>query len=185
MPQYQAAWEECEVAVTERLHRVLLRMAANEDRTIRTRINNLSISKLKLILFPYLDPAFRNARDLDKIELSRGFTTKAKLKNLTSHTSKKIGRLLAVKFLEFFYTEFHNRVWARRCELMIQLEHEHGITTQQKLTRQSASAAQRNGLIKSKEDINARRTEAFRRCEGLIHGVITQGSIPGWGGFIK
>jgi len=108
-------------------------MAPNEDTIIRTRIKKLTTLQLKLILFPYLDPTFHDAQDLTRIELSCGMISQAKLMNLTKHTSKKIGKKLAVKFLEFFFTEFHNRIWARQCELMIQLEQEHGITTLQKV----------------------------------------------------
>ena len=105
-PQYQEFWEECEDFVTERLHKMLLYMAPNKDTIIRTRINKLTILQLKLILFPYLDPAFRDAQDLARIELTRGMTSKAKLMNLIKHTSKKIGKKLAVKFLKFFLLSF-------------------------------------------------------------------------------
>src|SRR6266542_828589 len=68
-PQYQEFWEECEDSVTERLHKLLLHMAPNEDTIIRTRINKLTTLQLKLILFPYLDPTFHDTQDLTRIEL--------------------------------------------------------------------------------------------------------------------
>jgi len=155
-PQYQDLWKECEDTVTERLHKFLLRRAINEDTNIRKRINNVSESRLRLILFPYYDPAFRDAQDLTRLELTRGLTPKVRLLNLTKLTTKKIGKLLALKFLELFFTEFHNHVWARRCELMIQLEQEHGITIQQKTKRQNGSDSRQNvSVVKTKEDMKA------------------------------
>src|SRR6266542_449522 len=140
-------------------------------------------------------------------ELMKGLIANEQMKILAKLTTNKLGNKLMLKFLEFFYEEFHTALWIPRCERMILCERRHGITQQHKrgvrnhqqgaansttsrpsTTSSSSTVPPRTRTPGDNDRLKQlsqdRKLEAYRRCENMIVQYITHRERVGWAGLI-